>query len=699
MFRPRQQPVWKTAPFIRLLLPLIIGIVLQWNLQFSFLLIAFTLISFLLSFVLSGLLPLVIKFSWPSLQGLLLFLILICTGALLTWQKDIRHHQEWFGNHFREGDLLIVRLNEPPLEKTKSFKVEGSVESILHGDSVISCDGNLLLYFSKEPSVGSLHYGDRILVNKPPQSIKNTGNPGAFNYQQYAAFQQVFHQVFLKRSDWVMLDNKGINVFRKFIFTAQQYILHSLQKNLPTDKDELGLAEALLIGYTNDLDKDLVQAYTNTGVVHIIAISGMHLTLIYFLLVGLFARIPAIKRIKILQIIIVLVCLWLFSLLTGAAASVLRAAVMFSFISIGKYFSKGSTIINSLASSAFVLLCYNPYFLWDVGFQLSYLAVAGIIVFQRPVYQLLQLKNRLADEVWKLVSVSLAAQTLTFPICIYYFHQFPMLFLLANIIAVPLSSIILYAEIALVVLSGLPFIGPLAGKITYWLVWCMNKAILWINQLSFSLWDNIQASLVSTILLYSIIIAFSAWFIYKNSRILLYGLGISLLFVVHYTYDKWLVMYQQKLVVYNLYRHQAADLVIGDAYLFKGDSILKKRGQLNTTLLRPSRIAMGLSKPVDSFETVFHHDQFWQFGTTRILFLNEPLIYEPDREKINIDLIILSGNPGITIPQLAGVFNCGLYVFDASNSLWKIGKWQADCSSLHLQCFSIPENGAFVRDL
>ena len=699
MFRPRQQPVWKTAPFIRLLLPLIIGIVLQWYLQFSFLLIAFTLISFGFSFALSGLLPLVIKFSWTSLQGLLLFLILICTGALLTWQKDIRHHQEWFGNHFREGDLLIVRLNEPPLEKAKTFKVEGSVESILHGDSVISCEGNLLLYFSKEPSVGSLHYGDRILVNKVPQSIKNTGNPGAFNYQQYAAFQQVFHQVFLKNNDWVMLDNKGINVFRKVIFTAQQFVLQSLRKNLPPDKDELGLAEALLIGYTNDLDKDLVQAYTNTGVVHIIAISGMHLALIYFLLAGLFSRIPVIKRIKIVQVIIVLVCLWLFSLLTGAAASVLRAAVMFSFISIGKYFSKDSSIANSLASSAFVLLCYNPYFLWDVGFQLSYLAVAGIIIFQQPVYQLLKLKNKPADETWKLISVSLAAQILTFPICIYYFHQLPLLFLLANIIAVPLSGIILYAEIALVMLSGIPYIGQLAGKITYWLVWCMNKSILWINQLSFSLWDNIQASLVSTILLYSAIISFSAWLMYKNSRMLFYGLGISFLFVVHFAVDKWLVMGQQKLVVYNLNRHQAADLVNGDAYMYNGDSILKKAGQLNTTLLKPSRVAMGLSKQVDTTDAVFHHGPFWQFNTTRILFLNEPLVFEPIREKINIDLIILSGNPGISIPQLAGVFNCGLYVFDASNSLWKIGKWQADCSALHLQCFSIPENGALVKDL
>jgi competence protein ComEC len=128
-----------------------------------------------------------------------------------------------------------------------------------------------------------------------------------------------------------------------------------------------------------------------------------------------------------------LTSLWLFAILTGAAASVIRSSVMFTFIAIGKTVSKKSSIFNSMAASAFVMLCYNPYFLWDLGFQLSYLAVIGIIIFQATFYDWIYFKNKVANEVWKMMAISLAAQVFTFPICIYYFHQFPNYFLITNI--------------------------------------------------------------------------------------------------------------------------------------------------------------------------------------------------------------------------------------------------------------------------
>ena len=185
-----------------------------------------------------------------------------------------------------------------------------------------------------------------------------------------------------------MLPEKHINHFNQFLFTSRQNILNVLHENLQGKDDQLSIAEALLIGYTQDLDKDLVQAYSNTGVVHIIAISGMHLGLIYVMLVWIFNRIPYIKKLRILRVILVLSGLWLFALLTGGGASILRSAVMFSCIVIGENFGRKTSIYNSLAASAFILLCVNPFYLWDVGFQLSYLALSGIVIFQKPVYHL-----------------------------------------------------------------------------------------------------------------------------------------------------------------------------------------------------------------------------------------------------------------------------------------------------------------------
>ena len=699
MLRPYTIPVWKTAPFIRLLVPFIAGIMLQWYIGFSFAAIIIAIICFTIAFLLFRLFPLALRFRWKTLQGFILNVLLLSAGAGVTWQKDIRHHTKWFGNYYHDSDHIVLRLDEPLTEKTKSWKAAGHVESIIQNDSVITCEGNILLYFSKDSIPPDLHYGDRMIIHKNLQKIKNSGNPGAFNYEQYAAFQQTFHNVFLKQKDWVLFQDKDANSFKQFLFNTRDHILSVLRKHANPGKDELGIAEALLIGYANDLDKDLVQAYSNTGVVHIIAISGMHLALIYVMLVWLFSRIPLIKKSKVMQVILILTCLWVFSLLTGAAASVLRSAVMFTFITIGKNFVKQSSIYNSLAASAFVLLCYNPYFLWDVGFQLSYLALIGIIVFQKPIHNLVYIKNKWLNMVWGLASVSLAAQILTFPICIYYFHQFPLLFLLANIIVVPLSSIILYVEIFLLALSWIPFVATWLGKLTSWLVWLMNEVITRINHISFAVWDMIPATIFSTVLLYAVVIGFCGWLLNESKQLFQFALFSLLIFVMQYSYNVWQQHKQQKLIVYNVPQHCAIDMVEGNNFHFIGDSILMQNRSLQNFHLKPARVALQLRKRIDSLATVFQQGMFYQLNNKKILLIDKALRFEATPDKIDVDMIIISKNPKLYIPQLAKVFNCGLYIFDASNSLWKIAKWQADCSALNLQCYSISAQGAFVSDL
>jgi len=586
-------PFWKNAPFIRLLLPLITGIIIQWYCTVSLSFIVVSLISFSISFYLFYLLPKRLKFKLKVLHGIILQLLLVSLGFLITWQKNIRNDTNWYGNFYNQENYLLVRINEPLTEKTKSYKADGFVEAIIKDGKNISCKGKLILYFSKDSTMPALAYGDKIIFNKKLQAIKNSGNPGGFNYERYAAFQGILHNVFLKTGDWQKVtENYPVSKsrFKQFIFFARQYVLDVLEKYISAGKDQLDITRALLIGYTNDLDKDLVQAYSNTGVVHIIAISGMHLGLIYIMLVWLFAKIPFINKNKFLQAVIILSCLWLFSILTGASASVLRAAVMFSFITAGKLFFKNASIYNSLAASAFALLCFNPYFLWDVGFQLSYLAVLGIVIFQKPIYNLLYIKNTLLDKVWILISVSAAAQLLTTPVCIYYFHQFPNLFLLTNIIAVPLSTLILYAGVLLLVFSGIDFISIYLGKLVGSLTWLMNKSILWINSLSFSVWDKIPATVLSTCILYMILTGFSVWLIKKNKQYFSFGLYSLFAFIALSVYNNWQVSRQQKLIVYNVAGHQAIDFVNGHLYKFSGDSALMQEGMLQNFHLKPGRI-------------------------------------------------------------------------------------------------------------
>ena len=397
--------------------------------------------------------------------------------------------------------------------------------------------------------------------------------------------------------------------------------------------------------------------------------------------------------------ILILACLWLFSILTGASPSVLRAAVMFSFIAVGKNIYKQVSIYNSLAASAFVLLCYNPYFLWAVGFQLSYLAVLSIVIFQKPIYNCIYVKNKWLDKTWQLMTVSIAAQLLTFPVCIYYFHQFPNLFLISNMIAVPLSGFILYAEIILVAFSWIPFIGTYAGKLVALSVGLMNKIILWINDLSFAVWDKIPATILSTWLIYAVLAGFSAWLLLKQKKYFKMALVPLLAFVAQAVYNNWQTGKQQKLIVYNVPRYQAIDFINGSRYQFIGDSILLQDGLLQNFHLKPGRIALQLDKRSDSLNAVFNRGMFYQFNNKKILVADTQLNFAPAEQKIQLDLIIISNNPKIRISSLAETFTCKLFVFDASNPAWKIEKWKQECRSLNLSWYSVAENGAFIYNI
>lgn len=700
MSNPFYVPIWKAAPFLRLLLPLVAGILLQWYLQFSLpVVIAFLIVS-VVSLFLYQFLSFAQQFTYKIVQGILIHLLLIGTGLLVTWQKDIRNHSKWLGKNYRDSSFLLVRINEPLIEKAKTWKAEGQVEAIVRNHTTIPCTGKILLYFSKDSAhQPHLHYGDKILVSKKLQPIKNGGNPGSFNYVRYAAFQQIFHHVFLADKDWILLQDKHTNFFRQFVFDAREYILHSLQKYVSTDKSILGIAEALLIGYTNDLDKELVQAYSNTGVVHVIAVSGMHLGLIYVVLIWVLGKIPFICRSKLMQLFLILSCLWLFSILTGASASVMRAAVMFTFITVGNYFFKQPSIYNSLAASAFVLLCYNPFYLWDVGFQLSYLAVTGIVVFQQLIYTCVYIKNKWLNKLWQLTAVSIAAQLLTFPVCIYYFHQFPNFFLLANILIVSLSGLILYMGIIFLAFSWIPAVSHLLGKIISWMVGVMNTIVLKINELPYAVWDKIPATVFSTWLLYAIIIGLYAWIVNKNKKALRWTLFCLLAFGIINSYSKWKTVNQQKIVVYDVPRHQAIDFISGNTYQFVGDSLLLKDGMLQNFHLQPTRIAWRLKEKTDSIPGIFQNNMFYQFNNKKIVIADRPFSCIASAQKIDVDIIIFSKNPSLSISQMASVFNCKQFIFDASNSLWKIGKWKKQCEELHLPFHSVPDKGAFVLDV
>ncbi|HEX4877100.1 MAG TPA: ComEC/Rec2 family competence protein [Chitinophagaceae bacterium] len=687
---------WKRTPFLRLLLAFMAGIILQWN--YSLPLIILLLVGLL---CLAGLLgfffmPVTAKFRYSLVAGVLSSLAFGAAGGIVTYKKDVRNNPDFLGHHYHPGDYLVAVLDENPVEKTKSFKANARISRLISGDSAIPVQGHIIIYFKKDSSL-KLSYGTQLLFKKDLQAIKNSGNPGGFDYKRFSLFQGITHQVYLKPGEYETLPGQQQHWFRQFLYNTRNKILDILRQYINGDK-ELGLAEALLIGYKNDLEQSLVQSYTNTGVVHIIAISGLHLGLIYWLLTILMKPLEKRKRIKWLRPVLIIGGLWLFSLLAGAQPSILRSAVMFTCIVLGDSLSRKTSIYNTMAFSAFLLLCINPFWLWDVGFQLSYAAVLSIIIFMKPVYNWFYIPNKALDFIWKLNAVTIAAQVLTVPIGIYHFHQFPNLFLLTNFLAVPLSSIILLGEIALCSVAFIPAVATQLGRLLSWLINSMNLYIEKIESIRYSLWDGLQITILQATLLLLFTAGISYWLLEKSKQALLAGCTALFVFASLRTFSFIERDRQQKIIVYNVPQKRAVDFVNGRHYYFIGDSDLLADDFARNFHLKPSRILFRIS-PAEQLDGLTAYENFARYRGKNIMLLDRATYFSSGNEKPVVDLLVISKNPKLYMKKLAAGLEIKQVVFDGSVPSWKTRYWKKDCDSLQIPWHDVTTNGAFVMNL
>ena len=688
-------PIWKEAPFLRLLIPFAAGIFLQPNLNLPTYWVLTILILVTFFFLLLHVSRPYFKFKYNWLTGLFIHIMLLGLGYLFCEGVDGTVKKDCSLNVYSPGQIVQLTLQEPLIEKPGSLKATASIDYIFKTDSPLKATGKVNIYFSKDISLSQLNYGYSILVTKTLQPITNSGNPGAFDYKLYCERLGIYHTVFLTSKDFQLVPKRNENVVKKYLYETKDRVLGILSRYIPGAK-ESGLAKALLIGYKDELDKNLVQAYASTGVVHIIAISGLHLGIIYWLLTLLFSPLQRIIRWKWPTIILILIGLWLFSFLAGAGPSVLRSAFMFSMIVLGRALSKHFNVFNNLAFSAFALLCYNPYWLWDAGFQLSYAAVLSIVLFFKWVYNWLYFTNKFIDFAWKLIAVTLSAQVLTLPISIYHFHQLPVYFVLSNLVAVPLSSLILIAEIMLCCVSFLPAVATTVGSITSWLIQVLNTYVQNINMLPHAVWGELQISFFQSLLMFFVIGGITGWLINKQKRALWIGVTSLLVFVAVRSYSFLSTSRQAKLIVYNLQNASAIDFINGRRFsTICNTESMKDPSSLEFTL-KPSRILNRVTQSSSLKGYLRDGSMIWFAGKT-ILFIDKKS-FIPTAEN-PIDVLILTNNSNIHLPLLIARFSPKQIIADASNKPYKVATWQKQADSLHIPFHNIRFEGAYVENL
>ncbi len=386
-----------------------------------------------------------------------------------------------------EAAIYEVELTSSPIVKERSVMFHAQTHSRTDSAGTQAVEKNVILYIAKDSAAIALQRGAQLLVQSNIAEPQTTGNPEEFDYGLYLRHQGIGGSGYVAADSWQKIgDASGFSLIN-FADDCRAYLL-DIYKRMGLTGDEFGMLAALTLGYKDALTPELRESFSTTGAMHVLAVSGLHVGIIYAvfgLILSLVLR--NTRRNERLKSALIILFLWFYAFVTGLSPSVLRATIMFSCMALAGIIGRKSQTFNTIFLSAFLLLLYKPTLLFDVGFELSYSAVIAIVYFQPKIVGLLTVKNRFLRWAWELTAVSLAAQIGTAPFSIYYFHQFPNYFLLSNFVVIPAASVILYGAVLLFVTAWIPFVGAAVAWLLNWVLKAMYFLIACIENLPHAL--------------------------------------------------------------------------------------------------------------------------------------------------------------------------------------------------------------------
>ena len=680
-------------PFLRIILPFLLGLILYKILGSTSLLLFSCLfgIGIVLSLVFRTF-PFHKKNSLFGINGATLHIALITLGYLVCHFQQIDHHQNWYKNHLRAQSKIQAKILSPLKETEKTFKAHVEICGVYNDSYKYITHGKAILYFRKTAKPLELSVGDEIIVVNKLTPIMTKGNPGEFDYAAFSQNRGIHDQAFLTKNEWSKLKTNNSTSLTPFWYWHEQ-IKTTLAKYIP-DSNSLGIAQALLTGYRDDIDKEIYNDYTKTGLVHLLAISGLHMGVFYLGTLFLLGLIPFFKKRKRLTLITALTSMWFFALVTTFPPSVQRAGLMISFLVIGQLISRKISSLNFLFASAFLLLLLQPHLLWEVGFQLSYAAVLGILLFYKPLRKWLQPQNYFTRKIWEIMCVSLSAQIFTFPISLYYFHQVPTLFLFTNIIAIPLITIIIYAEVLLVIFSFIPAVAKMIGMAISFLIEGMNSFIHFTAKLSFANFDGIYISLTQCLMLLAIILSLATYLLGKRKAFVPIIFLLIVLLSLTCIQRKWTRLSQEKLIVYNS-SQSYLEYIKGKSFFSKDTISSTRQANFEQWTLNPSHLFHGLKSSMSSDLIWNRQEQFDFLIVSNKKILRVKKAYKLKTTKpLEVDYLIIS-DKWIKKPlELLSQIHPKELIIDGNIPLWKIEDLKSQLQEVDLPTHYIALQGA-----
>ncbi|WP_316635211.1 ComEC/Rec2 family competence protein [uncultured Flavobacterium sp.] len=577
---------------------------------------------------------------------------------------------------FEKPQFIIFTLRE----KLKSNDFNDRYIAIINQIESKTYTGRIIVNIQKDSTKNKVILGNAIRVKTILQPNTSSKNPNQFDYAKYLSNKQIYGQVYCRKSEITINKNIKKDIWY-YSGRLHSRIINNLEK-AHFNKDEMNVALALILGQQQEISQDIIKDYQYSGTTHVLSVSGLHVGFIMLFINFILKPIPNTRKGSFIKLISILISLAIFAIISGLSPPVLRSVVMFSFLAVGNHLRRSGNIYHTLLVSVLLILLFEPYFLFDVGFQLSYLALFFILWLQPILKNIWTPKHKITIYIWNALTVSFAAQIGTLPVCLYYFHQFPGLFFVTNIIILPLLSFIMIAGIIVMIIAV--FYSPPVILVVIFekSIYLLNLMIHFVATFESFVIRDISFNFYYLVTIYLLIIAGTIW-LNKPSFNKTISLLITIILVqISFIYTKKEIESQQELIVYNTKKNTLISERIGKNITFITSDSLSKNNISTSYLVANSGILKGTHRIKN---TLF-------FNGKKILVLDSTGVYE---DRIQPDILLLTQSPKINLDRVLQDLHPKIIIADASNSYSTQKIWKASCLKKNIPFHATAEKGFY----
>ena len=623
------------------------------------------------------------QFEQKSAFGIGLCLSFFLLGISTT----LLHNDTLQKNHYSANDTNYHdnhQLKFVILDKLRSTATNHRFVARLIAIDHKKATGKVLINIKKGSVRLPILIGSRLVIED--QLVKNfkPNNPNQFDYGTYLETKNIYAQIFTQASQ-VKISTQIQKDIWFYTANFRDKIISSLSSH-GFKKEELAVIVALILGQQQDISPDVMRDYQYAGAIHILSVSGLHVGFILLFINFLLTPLPKNKWGNTTRLVIVLLSLWLFAIIAGLAPSVVRSATMFSFIAVGMFLNRETNQYYTLVLSLFTILLFEPLFLFDIGFQLSYTAVFFILWLEPIFKSLWKPTNKIITYFWSILTVSFAAQIGTLPLSIYYFHQFPGLFFVTNLVLIPCLTLVMFLGLLLMIAAFFDYVPHFLAKVVEVCITLMNGFINWIASIESFIITEIPLSFSLLIVSYFFIVSCIFWIKKPSYPTLTITLISLLLFQLLFFGSNWSSQSKNEWIVFNTSKRSLiAERKGKNITLFTDDSLSDNSFESKMVLSYATANFCKIKATQSIANTL-------SFQGHKILIIDEKSIYST---AIKPDIIVLRQSPKLNLERLIRDIHPKIIVADASNYKANINLWKATCLQLKIPFHSTYEKGYY----